>query len=518
MNSVVEVLDAEASEFFAPARTDLVDSLIGQYQSMRNRIDELAEMVTGEIAGAISYFIEGNKDTHSRYAPAVSTVFRKEGAVAALNAAYWSKALAMTDVLDCMPQARRDEWNKSITEMKAPDFEEATVRATIQGLLASRTKFFSERVDGIFRGLSGEHVTNSPMGFSKRMILGYVLNEYSSVGQTQAGRINDLRAVIAKFMGRDEPKHYASYRLIDTLKGHWGEWMTIDGGALRIRLYKKGTAHLEVHPDMAWRLNSVLANLYPMAIPSELRQKPKKKTKDFVMMGRPLPFAVIEIIGELRRERGTNRFSFGYAGADNKPAVAEANQVLRSIGGVIDGRGVEFDYDPRTVLDEIITSGCIPDQRAHQFYPTPENVAMAAIELAQIGPEHTCLEPSAGQGGLADYMPKDRTRCVEISPLHCKILKAKGFVVDQADFLACDYRLPFDRIVMNPPYSEGRWQAHIEAAAGLLTPKGRLVAVLPASARGKNVLPGFVCEWSQVFSNEFAGTSVSVAIVAAVRK
>ena len=30
--------------------------------------------------------------------------------IAALNAAYWSKALAFTDVLDCMPQKRRDDW------------------------------------------------------------------------------------------------------------------------------------------------------------------------------------------------------------------------------------------------------------------------------------------------------------------------------------------------------------------------------------------------------------------------
>lgn len=44
---------------------------------------------------------------------------------------------------------------------------------------------------------------------------------------------------------------------------------------------------------------------------------------------------------------------------------------------------------------------------------------------------------------------------------------------------------------------------------------GRLVAVLPASAKGKDVLPGLKHEWSQIYNNEFAGTSVSVVILSA---
>lgn len=60
-----------------------------------------------------------------------------------------------------------------------------------------------------------------------------------------------------------------------------------------VRAYLKGTAHLEVHPEMAWRLNMILANLYPMAIPPQFRQKPKRAPKDFVLMDNPLPFAVL---------------------------------------------------------------------------------------------------------------------------------------------------------------------------------------------------------------------------------
>jgi SAM-dependent methyltransferase len=176
-----------------------------------------------------------------------------------------------------------------------------------------------------------------------------------------------------------------------------------------------------------------------------------------------------------------------------------------------------FDFDPREALDEIIASGCIPDRVAHQYFPTPEVIARAAIALADIGPDDTVLEPSAGQGGIADYFPvPHRAVCVEISKLHCDILRAKGFVTVQADFIEWARTAPlFDVVVCNPPFSEGRALLHLQASATLLKPAGRIVAVLPASFKGKDVLPGFDVSWSNVYEGEFAGTSVSTVILKA---
>lgn len=553
-------VDDVIGEFFAPAATDMVDSLVGSYQLARRRITEVVQFAGGDVCrGVIDYFLEGNA-TEDRGRSSMSTsaaqLFQECGAVAALNAAYWSKALALTDVYDAMPQDRRNKWNEQIRNPMGvkkgrgasgeweidplPDFEQETVRATLQDLLASRAKFLAERVDGIFRALSGEHVTNSPAAFGKRMIIGYLVTSCNTTNHERVGYINDLRCVIAKFMGRDEPKWSSTSSVVERARRECrGQWVTMDGGALRLRAYKCGTAHLEVHPDMAWRLNCVLAHLYPMAIPAEFRQKPKKRLKDFVMMGRPLPFKVIEVLESLQTAYNMventgpdawsrkylqvdiqNGLQFRYSSVSDKAIREEAERVIAYIGGVKvkNDRGsdyFEFDYSPREVIAEIICSGCLPDQRAHQFYPTPANVAEAAIELAQIGPGDFCLEPSAGTGGLADLMPMDRTQCVEISALHCKVLEAKGYSVTQADFLKVPLNTPIDRIVMNPPFSEGRWQAHLEHAASVLAVDGRLVAILPASAKGKDVLPSWQCEWSQVFENEFAGTSVSVAILVA---
>ncbi len=523
MNAVLKQSAGELvsnDEFFAPTPYDLIDNLFGQYNAMRARVERLSRLMDAENCGALTYFQRGNASDDSRF-PDAARLFAIPNAVKALDSDFWQRTLSLTDVYNAMPQARRDEWNKSIRELATPEYTEDNVRATMETLLSLRSKFLAERVDGIFRGLSGEHVTNSPMAFGKRMIMSYVFSEYGGAGTSKAGLINDLRAIIAKFMGRDEPRWNASKSMLEACRTDHGVWHSLDGGALRIRAYLKGTAHLEVHPDMAWRLNAILHTLYPRAIPANYRVKPAKKAKEFRMMGRPLPFAVLAILDEARLKGRSLDLGYPYI-SESKVAFNEAVRVLESVGAVMDKneRTANFDYDPREVLREIRLSGCVPDRVSHQFYPTPERVARAAVEMADIGQGGSCLEPSAGQGALAQHMPMDRTTCIEISPLHCTILRAKGYDVTQADFIAwaSETENRYSVILMNPPYSEGRWMAHLQSASGLLANGGSVVCILPASARGKDLIPGLSYEWSTVFENEFAGTSIDVAIYKGVRK
>ena len=539
----------DTSTFFAPVSSDLVDGLIGQYQHMRAKVERVAEVMNGpDLDGALHYFAEyaGKQDRHLS-SSTVRDMFSLDGAIAHLNAAYWSKAMQLTDVLDAMPQQRRNEWHAQIQNPLGqkkdryskewevepiPEFTDENVRSTLKGLLLQRETFFAERVDGLFRSLSKTHITNAPEGFGKRMILARAVNEWGGVDHSTAGVINDLRCVIARFMGREEPKWDATSSVVRFARLRRGEWIDVDGGAIRIRVYAVGTAHLEVHPDMAWRLNCVLAQLHPLAIPSQFRERPKKRAKDHKLIGRPLPFAVVARLASLEPARDLNP-DHGYRkdtwikvpgcwdfkASSDQQIKAEADRIMESIGGTkVSEFRWAFDYDPTEVVQEIVASGCVPDQKAHQFYPTPERLARIAVDMADIGPDDTCLEPSAGMGGLADLMKQaaEWTHCVEVSPMHCKVLVAKGHSVTQTDFLAWSGD-PVDRIVANPPFSEGRWQAHTQHAATMVKPGGRLVAILPASAKGKDLLPGFDCTWHGPYDNEFPGTSVSVVILKADR-
>lgn len=534
-----ELVD-DTEQFFAPVSADLVDGLVGQYQSMRGRIEAFAEQFQeAELSPVLGYFFDGGMDRSWHRIPDLSKTFKSEGAVAALNSEYWQRALSLTDVYEAMPQKRRDEWNDQIREHKCPDFEEETVRATLEALLVARSKFFAERVDGIFRALSGTHVTNRPEGFGKRMIM-YVRDNIGLCHTSNEGHLSDLRKVIAKFMGRmDEPGYLSSKPIIDAAYTRVGQWMPVDGGTLRIRVYLKGTAHLEVHPDMAWRLNHVLASLYPAAIPSSFRTKPKRKPRNVEPIQRPLPFAVVSKLASMRQavdrreEQGLrggyprirNALQFDYSGSSDKHVIAEAESVLMALGAVKVLQGgklyhYQFDYDPTEAMAEVVASGCIPDQKTHQFYPTPEWLAEEAVKLASIGAADQCLEPSAGTGALADQMPMERTHCVELSSLHCSVLSSKGYAHDQADFLEWSEKAPsirFDRVVMNPPFKSGQWQAHLEAAFSHLNPGGRLVAILPSSAKKAVILGRARLEWSQVYDRAFTGASISVVILVAHR-
>ncbi|MGA5726626.1 DUF4942 domain-containing protein [Ralstonia thomasii] len=512
------VLD-DGAEFFAPVQSDVLDSLLGRYQTARAKIEQLAEFANGpEHRDVFRYFVDGNCQAGHRLSGynTVESLFDAAGAIAALNARCWTEALNLTDVLDCMPAKRRDEWTKQIQEMKTPDFVEDTVRPTILRMLSSRQQFLAERVDGVFHALSDQHVTNAPEGFNRRMIINWMLS-YGYVNHPRASFIHDLRCVVAKFMGRTAPSWRLTYDLLDSLRSNTGVWVNIDGGAMRVRLYKKGTAHVEVHPDMAWRLNQILAHMHPQAIPSAFRTKPVRAPKAYTVMRKPLPFETLDLLCQGRSQDNDYWFTLN-ASDDN--SFKHACGVLASIGGVPhpkDRSRYQFDYPIGPVIRELVRSGCMPDQKSHQFYATPAAMAEEVADMAEIGDEDSVLEPSAGQGALATHLPIERTTCVEISQLHCEILRARGYTTHHADFIdwAATTHMRFSRIVMNPPFSDGRALVHLRAAATLLKPEGRLVAILPGSMRGKNVLPGWHLSWSGIRTGEFADTGASVVILTA---
>ncbi len=403
--------------------------------------------------------------------------------------------------------------------------------------MIDREKFFSEMIVDVFSNLSRTHVTNSPWGFGKRFILNGAVTSYGSPDCCVAGRITDLRKVIAKFMGRDEPKWNASNSVLQYCYENRGQWICVDGGALRIRVYLKGTAHIEIHPEMAVRLNRMIANVHPHAIASEARRKPRSVSKEFRVLNTPIPFSVIEDLLEARpyriykeenkHEDVKNTLEFRYSDED-KMIREQSFKILENIGGV---RAQEkhrtyfvFEYDPSETVREIAVSGYVPEEKSHQFYPTEKPLAEVAFQMAEEGSteDMAWVEPSAGTGGLADLMPKERTICIETSRIHCSVLRAKGFYkVIEGDFLKISECMAgtADRVLMNPPFSGNRAQLHLEAAASLIRGSGVLVSILPASMKGKQVLKDseWELEWSEVFQDQFKGTGVNVVILKALR-
>lgn len=114
------------------------------------------------------------------------------------------------------------------------------------------------------------------------------------------------------------------------------------------------------------------------------------------------------------------------------------------------------------------------------FFATPETLAEQVIAEADIAPGLSVLEPSAGDGALA-RAARDAggdVHCVEIHNGRASSLRESGFECHARDFMKADPVADFDRVVMNPPFSDLQDVRHVSHALRFVRPGGRLVAIM----------------------------------------
>jgi hypothetical protein len=74
----------------------------------------------------------------------------------------------------------------------------------------------------------------------------------------------------------------------------------------------------------------------------------------------------------------------------------------------------------------------------------------------------------------------------------------------------------FERILMNPPFSDSRWIAHFQHAMRFLKPGGRLIAILPGSVKEhlltREAGPGYDINILGCYDNAFEGTAESIKL------
>jgi len=113
------------------------------------------------------------------------------------------------------------------------------------------------------------------------------------------------------------------------------------------------------------------------------------------------------------------------------------------------------------------------------FFPTPASQAQRMARKAKISKGKRVLEPSAGNGNLADAAAAEGAEVdvIEISSQLREILTLKGYNVVAQDFNSFTPEEPYDAILMNPPFSKRQDAEHIMRAYGMLAAGGTLVAI-----------------------------------------
>lgn len=169
----------------------------------------------------------------------------------------------------------------------------------------------------------------------------------------------------------------------------------------------------------------------------------------------------------------------------------KVNKVLELLGGKWNKKagGHIFKEDPSEQLESVLLTGTIAKPEKYGFFPTQPELAKAVIDLAWLEEGMKVFEPSAGIGGLADFIAPiigvENLYCAELQKGNVVILREKGYKVTEGDFMAIPIPTPptFERLVMNPPFERQQDIDHVLHAWEFLKPGGRLVAIMASSVK-----------------------------------
>lgn len=436
-----------------------------------------------------------------------------------LNVDYWNQVYIRSNISDFLDADTKSDWHESLrvsieNKSEHPEFTVENVISTLETWYLDRDKFFADRVDSVFRALSRNHVTNTPEGFSKKMIFSSGCENSFSTGMDitykTRDRLHDLACCIAKTLKLPNPHRLTNH---STNNLDLGVKHTFYSGFFEVQLFKNGSVHLWVHPSIALDLNLWLAKKYPMAIPTEFRTK-TAKIKEFTYTNDFLTkedFDYVELVRENRAWVNGAKFS-------QEVRERFAKYVGSTVEKVEEKPAEYTRFSVYSSLCNYLIRNGYPNIKDHQYYPTPNEIIVSIQDY--LGDQTTnesisVLEPSAGSGNLANIFNPTVVDCVEVSTLFCEVLKAKGFVeITNKDFLKFNSNKNYDFIVMNPPYANKRLENHLQHALTMLGDNGELILVAPTGkektireiALGKSV--NIISKHDDVFADTRIHTSV----------
>lgn len=207
---------------------------------------------------------------------------------------------------------------------------------------------------------------------------------------------------------------------------------------------------------------------------------------------------VLEILSELEFPAPRHARLPARLGRLDRSLYTKVDKVLRSLGGAWKSKlGVHVfgeGEDASALVDRVLTSGEVTTDRDLGNFATPARLASELVGLAGVRPGHRVLEPSAGTGRLVDALLAVGAQVTAVERQLARRYALLNRVVRDGeqrlsvatvdDFMLFEDPTPFDRVVMNPPFTRsgaGDHLDHVRRAHRMLAPGGTLVSVLPQS-------------------------------------
>ncbi|WP_026959863.1 class I SAM-dependent methyltransferase [Aliagarivorans taiwanensis] len=268
---------------------------------------------------------------------------------------------------------------------------------------------------------------------------------------------------------------------------HYYHWLTNNKGTLatghRIKDHKNYLASLgfvdgkdKLHPEQV----SVLRHIHSFfwdckrankdtTTPTPVAVEPTSKTPTQDTMIQELAMMIPD--GERLRLPATKLHHY-----------PQIKSLLEKAGGKYGKNAFTFTgKDAADIKSALLRGEELNDKKAFQFFATPAMLVQKAINKLQLSAEESWLEPSAGQGALANAARAISLNgtVVELMADNAKSLREQHYTPIEADFMALggEELGTFDKIIANPPFTRGQDCDHIKKMFQVhLKPGGRLVA------------------------------------------
>lgn len=197
-------------------------------------------------------------------------------------------------------------------------------------------------------------------------------------------------------------------------------------------------------------------------------------------MARSLKQAYVEAFEESQEGDGWKKY---LPGSKTEGTGGKANDYRQE-------KATDFDRAKAVYFGKQKKNSRTKSQEGHDYFATPEPIGYKMVQWLQSKPGQSLLEPSAGDGAIARWMPDNTYNTVvepsrDLTPkLMCNVAGAK---VVESTFENFDLHNKFDGIAMNPPFGHGGKTAveHVAKAYQHLKDGGRLIAIIPDGPAGQ---------------------------------
>tara|TARA_R110002124_G_scaffold128157_19_gene288727 strand:+ start:23600 stop:25300 length:1701 start_codon:yes stop_codon:yes gene_type:complete len=529
----VKAVPESFREFLPTLTTPAIHELHTEFHEGVVRMREFHKQLLGdEGVKTLLKFSEGveiyhnSKHKKSKWEGDLIEMFDLDRSINARAEKFWFKLFDLVGLSNILPKPIWEKWKESFESWRfsnltpLPPFTSEVIYSCLNTIEAQRANFMALRVQSLWDGLSGWHKTNVGSAFHKRFILDNMYSDSGSTNDKDRTFVDLLNVASTILTGTDDPFTNAHVELARARKNHCGEWVEVMDGAIRIKAFKRGTLHVEVHPDIANRLNIALAYIYPNALADELTLKKPRNKSGFgsgKLYRQKIAYSVrsyLKSCTQKQNKEGLWVIRDPVSHIKIHGALRQLiTEVILQIGGQAEMGGYLFDYWPGDVIADILKTGTVPQKVSYQFYPTPNDLALEFVSWVGVSDSGRYYESSAGTAGIAKHMPL-QTHCIEIDSLRCMALDQMGFEVTKGDFLKllpADVDGLVDGVLMNPPFEGRAWQNHFEHAVQFVRQNGVIGAILPMGAiRKMPEIAGRKVIYSEVMKGRFPGTSIDV--------